>query len=203
MPRPCTVCRASNRHDIDESLISGGSFREISAQFGISPTALSRHLRNHLQPQIAAANIVPAPPAGLVGQAQQSLAAFVRARRIAELSASASLRQHAVRDLERCEALLEAAISADNGTAALAVLRTKWFIAERAGFLERPDASLVPSMEQMDRFNGPFTQFANRFLELYAEAKSDPNPEERRMRGRHALATAALELEADQGSEGG
>ena len=46
MPKPCSVCHHSKRHDIDRALMAGVSYRTLSAQFGPSPSALCRHVRH-------------------------------------------------------------------------------------------------------------------------------------------------------------
>jgi DNA-binding transcriptional ArsR family regulator len=48
MARPCSICTHSSRDAIDEALIAGEAYRKISERFGVSPAALSRHLRRHL-----------------------------------------------------------------------------------------------------------------------------------------------------------
>ena len=48
MPRRCTICGHAKREDIDAALVSGDPFRHISAQFGISTTALQRHKKAHI-----------------------------------------------------------------------------------------------------------------------------------------------------------
>jgi hypothetical protein len=58
------------------------------------------------------------------------------------LSPSASLRDHAIRDVNRLSALTEAAVQSGSIEALLNILKTKWVIAERAGLLDKPDAPL-------------------------------------------------------------
>jgi len=48
MARPCSICTHEQREAIDEALIVGESYRKISERWGVSPAALSRHLRRHL-----------------------------------------------------------------------------------------------------------------------------------------------------------
>ena len=46
MPKPCTVCSHDARERIDQALMSGVSYRTLSAQYGLSPSALCRHTRH-------------------------------------------------------------------------------------------------------------------------------------------------------------
>jgi hypothetical protein len=48
MPRSCTICRHSDRTDIDKELIQCKPFRHVASRFGVSTTALQRHKRDHL-----------------------------------------------------------------------------------------------------------------------------------------------------------
>ena len=52
MNKRCTVCNHPSRAEIDRGLLSGVSYRSLTAQYGLSPAALSRHTR-HLQQQLA------------------------------------------------------------------------------------------------------------------------------------------------------
>lgn len=49
MPRRCSVCAHGEVRAIDEALVAGGSLRAVGEQFGLSPSALSRHRREHIQ----------------------------------------------------------------------------------------------------------------------------------------------------------
>ena len=48
MTRTCTVCAHSERHSVDTALLSGATFRNIAAQYGLSLAALFRHRSDHL-----------------------------------------------------------------------------------------------------------------------------------------------------------
>lgn len=54
MPRTCSICRSDSRDDIDRLLVllRSDSLREISRQFGVTPSALDRHRRNHMKPEV-------------------------------------------------------------------------------------------------------------------------------------------------------
>ena len=43
MTRICTVCAHSDRHSVDTALLSGATFRNIAARFGLSTSAVFRH----------------------------------------------------------------------------------------------------------------------------------------------------------------
>jgi len=60
MARPCSICTHENREAIDEALIAGQSYRKIAERFGVSPAALSRHLRRHLVALLAGRSEVEA-----------------------------------------------------------------------------------------------------------------------------------------------
>ena len=48
MPRQCTVCIHARRDEIDEALVRGQTFREVSGRFETSVAALFRHKRSHV-----------------------------------------------------------------------------------------------------------------------------------------------------------
>jgi len=48
MPRRCTVCDHSERHSIDETLLSGTPYRSVAKRFGLSESAVYRHKVEHL-----------------------------------------------------------------------------------------------------------------------------------------------------------
>jgi len=133
-----------------------------------------RHLSNHLQPRLAAAqageplpHVDPAP----------SLAALIEARHLGRLREDSSIRDHAVMDMERLEVLLASAVAAGNGAAMLAVLRTKWAVAERAGLtvhIDRPirlgaegNANpVVAAIAKQDRLRQIMLAAATKFTQL-------------------------------------
>jgi hypothetical protein len=49
----CSVCRHTQRDQIDALLIKGQPFRKLSPKFGVSPPSLSRHKRQHLAAMLA------------------------------------------------------------------------------------------------------------------------------------------------------
>jgi IS30 family transposase len=53
MDNRCTVCTHASRAEIDRALMAGYSLRSLAAQYGVSASALSRHLK-HLDRALAA-----------------------------------------------------------------------------------------------------------------------------------------------------
>src|SRR6516225_41609 len=54
MPRACSVCRHTQRHEVDHALLSGKTYREITGSFPLSKSALERH-RDHITSSLAKA----------------------------------------------------------------------------------------------------------------------------------------------------
>ena len=54
--RKCTACSHKARKVIDSAIVGGGSIRHISAHFGLTPSALSRHAREHLPAKLTKAH---------------------------------------------------------------------------------------------------------------------------------------------------
>ncbi len=48
MPRRCSVCQHPERHVVDVSLVQRDSYRTIADSFGLSESALKRHVKDHL-----------------------------------------------------------------------------------------------------------------------------------------------------------
>src|SRR5215211_7078544 len=48
MPRRCTVCDHSERHSIDEALVSGAPYRSVAKRFELSESAVYCHKTEHL-----------------------------------------------------------------------------------------------------------------------------------------------------------
>ena len=55
MPRKCTICESQRLREIDESLVSGNSIREIARTFAVPYHSVDRHKKNHLPPLLAKA----------------------------------------------------------------------------------------------------------------------------------------------------
>jgi hypothetical protein len=53
MDNRCTVCTHASRAEIDQALMDGLPLRPLAAQYGVSASALSRHLK-HLDRALAA-----------------------------------------------------------------------------------------------------------------------------------------------------
>src|SRR5262245_50689175 len=56
MPPTCSICRHGARQAIDESLVAGTPYRDVSKRFGVTPSALTRHRKAHLSPALVAVN---------------------------------------------------------------------------------------------------------------------------------------------------
>jgi hypothetical protein len=48
MPRRCTVCDHPQRHSIDETLVTGASYRSVAKRFELSESSVYRHKTEHL-----------------------------------------------------------------------------------------------------------------------------------------------------------
>jgi len=55
VPRTCTICRHPDREAIDAAIVVGEPYRAIAARTGTTPSALSRHKRDHLPATVARA----------------------------------------------------------------------------------------------------------------------------------------------------
>ena len=51
MNKRCSVCTHPSRAEIDRGLLTGVPYRPLAAQYGLSPSALSRHTRHLKQEQ--------------------------------------------------------------------------------------------------------------------------------------------------------
>ncbi len=49
MPRLCEICRHPKARQIDQLLKGGATLRHLATKFGLTPSGLSRHKKNHLQ----------------------------------------------------------------------------------------------------------------------------------------------------------
>jgi len=55
VPRTCTICSHPEREAIDAAIVVGEPYRAIAARTGTTPSALSRHKRDHLPAAVARA----------------------------------------------------------------------------------------------------------------------------------------------------
>jgi hypothetical protein len=60
MPRRCTVCDYSERHSIDETLVTGAPYRSVAMRFGLSESAVYRYKSEHLPAHLLKAREAPA-----------------------------------------------------------------------------------------------------------------------------------------------
>lgn len=70
MPRPCSICRHSDREAIEAALSEATPLRIIAERFGTSVAALHRHQQAHAPPPAAAVPLgaqtsAAAPPGGV------------------------------------------------------------------------------------------------------------------------------------------
>ncbi len=54
MPRECKVCAHPERDAIDAALVCGDSQRSLAARYGLTPSSVARHYRNHVSAALAA-----------------------------------------------------------------------------------------------------------------------------------------------------
>lgn len=85
MPRKCTICEHPQASKINEMLIKGATYREITGKFGVTRQALSRH-KKHLPSELIRA-----------GEAEKVAKADDLLRQITDL------RDRALRILEKAE----------------------------------------------------------------------------------------------------
>lgn len=50
MARPCKVCDDRDHQEIDEALRAGQPYRTVAREHGLTKSALSRHVAEHLEP---------------------------------------------------------------------------------------------------------------------------------------------------------
>ncbi len=48
MNQRCSICNHPSRDEIDQALLTWVTYRPLAAQYGLSPSALSRHLKQQL-----------------------------------------------------------------------------------------------------------------------------------------------------------
>lgn len=52
MPMTCTICKHTQRAEIDKAIVSGESLRNIAQQYEVGYTSVERHSRTHLPQSI-------------------------------------------------------------------------------------------------------------------------------------------------------
>jgi len=50
--RPCTICHSADRASIESAVVAGKSISRISQLYAVGADSLSRHLRNHIAPEL-------------------------------------------------------------------------------------------------------------------------------------------------------
>jgi hypothetical protein len=90
MPRTCTICRHAKRHEIEDDLRAGLSYRDVARQYSISKDAVSRHRASHVSLHTTPALATAAKIIALLEQAETAsmwnttLVALKEVRRCAE-----------------------------------------------------------------------------------------------------------------------
>lgn len=54
MSRPCTVCQHEKREEIEAAIAAGLPYRRIAECYGVSISAISRHVRTHVAAELLA-----------------------------------------------------------------------------------------------------------------------------------------------------
>ena len=93
MPRTCTVCSHAERSQIDQELVRGLPYRDISGRFDLSKSAVERHASEHLAAAIAR------DPSACNGVTSNGLIAELRVLRevtLGVLEEARSAEQHAL-----------------------------------------------------------------------------------------------------------
>jgi hypothetical protein len=58
MPRHCTICDRDDRHAIDQALVQGEAFRNVSERCSVSTAAIFRHYHAHIPQHLRQAHAV-------------------------------------------------------------------------------------------------------------------------------------------------
>lgn len=69
MPRPCSICRHTERHDIEADLRAGIAYRDVAHRHDVSKDALSRHRAHHVSRDNATALATAAKIMALLDEA--------------------------------------------------------------------------------------------------------------------------------------
>lgn len=126
MPRPCSICRHSEREAIEAALSQATPLRHVSKRFGTSPAALHRHQQTHAPPIAGAGPLgqqtsEAAPPEG--GPALVDMAHRVHASACQTRDHTRNLRStHDPALLERLEGLANVLVEV---TSVLVAITTK------------------------------------------------------------------------------
>jgi hypothetical protein len=103
MPRHCTICDRDDRHVIDQALVQGEAFRNVSQRCSVSTAAIFRHYHAHIPKRLRQADT-----AQEVSQANTLLAKVValeadakRLQGLAEHAGDLKTALQAIRELVR------------------------------------------------------------------------------------------------------
>jgi hypothetical protein len=102
VPRKCSICMDNRRQDIEQEMLSGGSYRVVAQRFAVSRDAIVRH-RRHLPAVLARAQEVKKVAHGdsLLAQLRDLTSEAQRLKAIAEEAGDYRAALAAVRELCR------------------------------------------------------------------------------------------------------
>jgi transposase-like protein len=126
MPRTCTVCRHSERAQIDNALVSGtGTFRSLASRFGLSASSVRRHRRDHLPDTLVRAHAAKeiADAESLADQARALRARTLRLLAKAEADGDTENELAAIRELRALAELEHRGTMHNDATVPIAVVQ--------------------------------------------------------------------------------
>jgi hypothetical protein len=146
MPRHCTICDRDDRHAIDQALVQGEAFRNVSQRCSVSTAAIFRHYHAHIPQHLRQAHT-----AQEVSQADNLLAKVValeadakRLQSLAEDAGDLKTALHAIRELVRIIELQARLVGELNDSPTVNVLVTPEWTTLRAQLFQTllpfPDA---------------------------------------------------------------
>ena len=107
VPRKCSICMDERRQDIEQAMLSGGSYRVVAQRFAVSRDAVVRH-RRHLPAVLARAQELDGVAHGdsLLAQLRELTSEAQRLKGIAERAGDYRAALAAVRELCRIVELM-------------------------------------------------------------------------------------------------
>lgn len=129
MPRKCSICTHPERDSINRAIVAGDSYRDIAGRFGVSRSAVERHVNGHLP-----AALVEAQQASEVARADDLLAEMrglkdkaLRILEKAEKAGKLGTALQAVRETKGCvELLARLLIEVENRRLAADARKEEW-----------------------------------------------------------------------------
>jgi hypothetical protein len=154
--KSCSVCRHARVAEINAALLAPGvSLRSVSGRFLVARTTLSRHAQAHLRETVAVTPAVPiaTPLDGLL---------------LPTLPVTATAREHLARNIRQLDTAADAALVRNELPAYASLVRTKWFVLEKAGMLTDLDGALPTSPSMPINGDDDGIAGANNLRELMA-----------------------------------